>query len=632
MLSVLYTDGGEQTSLEGCSAKVAVIDGLGSQGLLEVLVVADPKDLAKPRSKFDLAQDSVRLLVLPPEGIDACLGKGDADGVHSLKGKTGLDERKTLIETGTTLIETGTADYHRAVDSLATSVWRGLVAPKNPLDALDQPVADRIFEDIMPRTMAPAQAVQGRLRPFIKEWRSVTEQDYDLFWKLHFSPQQTDSKIREIEYDDLTALHKVVMQASAPEKSSRSKSSVVCQRVLEYTAVAVAFVAFQWWMGGNWDNVKGSLTGNGADAANGIADVPAADGLYQELATEAPGLLQKLTANFTAVAANFTPSTTADAQREFATEAMTEAVKIVRRELRSTVATSTTPVPPPVWHVGDFMHPASKIYTRGMFVDPDTEVDLLDYRPPYNECMKMLNTRGQYDFQVGRALMAGGGTIHTVCGRSTPATLLCDGLGVRNGQCFKFASGVPSWNREGSEFLWGMLERIFLRAPNEHCTMRCGLPAERVNLLPFWAREYKDVNDHLQPSLGLGDDNMGGMRNWDNKMRRMFPMETVENHKTELERMWFVKPCGRGIWTMMGDQLKPAPPGPLCMCPRFVVTCELGNDLGEMVTVSHDAGSQYRDSSYLFMQKGTVVLPKSHIPGMKIRRCFYQCLTKLFSD
>ncbi|EZG43677.1 hypothetical protein GNI_162620 [Gregarina niphandrodes] len=128
LLSVLYTDGGEQTNVQGCSAKMAVIDGLGSHRPLEVLVVADPKDLAKPRSKFDLTQDSVRLLVLPPKNVDACLDKGG--GAHGFKGNNGLDERATLLETGT-------ADYHRAVDSLATSIWQGLVVPKNPLDALD---------------------------------------------------------------------------------------------------------------------------------------------------------------------------------------------------------------------------------------------------------------------------------------------------------------------------------------------------------------------------------------------------------------------------------------------------------------------------------------------------------------
>ncbi|EZG54807.1 hypothetical protein GNI_119930, partial [Gregarina niphandrodes] len=73
LVSVLYTDGGEQTSLEGCTAKVAVIDGLESDQPLEVLVMADRKDLAKPRSQFDIAQDSVRLIVLPPKDLDECL-------------------------------------------------------------------------------------------------------------------------------------------------------------------------------------------------------------------------------------------------------------------------------------------------------------------------------------------------------------------------------------------------------------------------------------------------------------------------------------------------------------------------------------------------------------------------------
>ncbi|EZG55033.1 hypothetical protein GNI_119500, partial [Gregarina niphandrodes] len=203
LLSVLYTDGGEQTNLEGCTAKVPMIDGLKSCPPLEVLVVADSKDLEKPIERFHLVQDSVRLLVLPPK--DECLGDLPAfefenERRQKKQSRIELDERAGLLETRA-------VDYHRAVDSLATSIWQGLVAPKNPLDALDQPVADRIFEDIIPRTMAPAQAVKSTSRPFIKKWRSVTRDD--LLWKQHLSPQEVNSKMHEPEYNDLMALNNI---------------------------------------------------------------------------------------------------------------------------------------------------------------------------------------------------------------------------------------------------------------------------------------------------------------------------------------------------------------------------------------------------------------------------------------
>ncbi|EZG43687.1 hypothetical protein GNI_162720 [Gregarina niphandrodes] len=199
LLSVLHTNGGEQTSVQGCSAKVAVIDGLGSHQPLEVLVVAYPKDLK--RKQFDLEQDSMRLLVLPPQDLDEYLGEDVSlfglenecpQRKHNTKSRSDPEESVAQFETRAT-------DYQRAADSLASNVWHGLVAPKNPLDALNEHVADQIFQDIMPRTMESARPVEGARRAFIKEWRSVTKEDYDLLWKQHFNPQGTNSKTHEAE-------------------------------------------------------------------------------------------------------------------------------------------------------------------------------------------------------------------------------------------------------------------------------------------------------------------------------------------------------------------------------------------------------------------------------------------------
>ncbi|EZG43683.1 hypothetical protein GNI_162680 [Gregarina niphandrodes] len=660
LLSVLYTDGGEQTSLEGCSAKVAVIDGLGSQGLLEVLVVADPKDLEKPRSKFDLTQDSVRLLVLPPEGIDACLGKGG--GVHAFQTKTELHERATLLEAGT-------ADYHQAVDSLATSVWRGLVAPKNLLDALDQPVADRIFEDIMPRTMAPAQAVEGIKSPFIKEWRSVTREDYDLFWKLHFNPQQTDSKMREVEYDDLTALHKIVMQASSHKGSSCSKSRVVCQRVLEYAAVTVAIVAFQWWMtkpGGYWDTVKSSAGGNGIVPVSGIAETPVADGLYQALTTEAPGLLQKLTDNFTTAAesminnmtathsATETPNsgmtsnfTAAKAASQFATKAITEAAETVRKKLStvgastvgaSTVGASTVDATSgPDWYIGKYLS-TRDLYRPGVYVDPRTGTDLLQYRTTPSKCDGMGGKPRWTDIVVDRAMLERFDSLQGACNPYN-ATLACENLGVRNRQCFSFVSPVLQKNPLGLRQLWNMLNRMFLFPNNEQCRIRCD-NALAIRRLPLIVRDYHTtfLPGMKDPRFNyvLNDVSDQDFQEFELRMKRMFPAEAVTEHKEKLTKMWFGVPCGSGVWSLPFDERKwvHKPWQPACKCPKLRVTCETRSETGERLSVSVDSldiRDKPRQLAYL-----DGVLPNSNITGtgtpLEIKRCFYQCLTQLFSD
>ncbi|EZG43678.1 putative transmembrane protein [Gregarina niphandrodes] len=335
--------------------------------------------------------------------------------------------------------------------------------------------------------------------------------------------------MREVEYDDVTALHNIVIEAAAPRGSSRSKSSVVCQRVLEYAAVAVAFAVFQWWMGrhGYWGNVKGSVQRNGT-AASGVAEAPVADGLYEALTTEAPGLLEKLTANFTAAAetminnvtaihnlteaGSLRPSTnltTAKAASKFATEAITNAVTTARKELSTTTAeniinsvtairgrravasikpttkfatTATTtgamttarkklriPNDRPDWHIGEVV-PDSLIYKEGVYVDSRTGTDLFGCRPNKYACERM-RTPLAGDVMVDVASLDLY-PHYPICGGREFGILACENLGVRNLQCFWFKSDAPGGDRRHLTTLWNMLRRMFVMPGDQQCSLR----------------------------------------------------------------------------------------------------------------------------------------------------------------
>ncbi|EZG54772.1 hypothetical protein GNI_120150 [Gregarina niphandrodes] len=447
LLSVLYTDGGEQTRVDGCDVKVAVIGGLGSH--LEVLVVADPKDLAKPRSKFDLTQDSVRLLVIPPENFDEWWGEGDhlPEYLFDPQTKHGNNERTELDERAE-LLTTRVADYRRSVNSLATSIWHDLVAPKNPLDALDQTVADRIFEDLVPRTMAPAQAVENAPRPFIKELRSVTKEDYDLLWKEHFNPRETDTKMRQVEYDDLTALHKIVMLAVVPEPTPCSKTSscasVICRKAVEWSVVAAAAIALQQSLQalGYLADVKSiwNSAANGSVMADCAAMAPMADKLQQELTSKDPSVLLKIFGN----------------HRDVFKDLVGSAVEAAR---------NSTPHLP----VGEYVN--DDLYDRyGVFVDPQTKTDLQSFRTPRATCAAITANSYSWDVQVGDKLMF---TDSNICGWENDGILICSNLQIRNPQCFQYVSGDANHPR-GLFFLWDMIDRIFgPEKGNKECSIHC---------------------------------------------------------------------------------------------------------------------------------------------------------------
>ncbi|EZG43686.1 hypothetical protein GNI_162710 [Gregarina niphandrodes] len=541
LLSVLYTDGGEQTSVQGCSAKVAVVDGLGDQGLLEVLVVADPKDLAKPRSKFDLAQDSVRLLVLPPRDVDEYLGDGDV------------------------------TNYQRAVDSFATSVWHGLTAPKNPLDALNEHIADQIFQDIMPRTMAPAQAVGIVGGSFVKEWRSVTQEDYDMLWKQHFNPRETNSEVHEVEYGDLAALNKIVMHAAAPGKSERSWASVVGQRGLEYGGVILGVLALERLLAtlGYLDSMWGNSSVMNS-TSNDTATVRIAEGLHQVL-----------TSKFSCHS------------------------------------------PPTV--------DLSSLYRDYLFRDPMTGWDLMSRRTPMEKCKEMAAKSDARDFILASPGLETK-VLYLHCGAGT-GTLLCRNLGVANTQCFDFISGDSS-SAYGLDFLNEMLGRIFNPTGNEECWIRCNtirydthglmslrqvletdiglrrqafMRAEERNRL-HTKRSYLNITE---PSDACTPD---GLQKFIQAIQQKYPPGF---QKKRLSKLWFKAPCGTGIWT-------PGEPYPDCACPKLRMTCAMSNRLRQIYEVIVETTSEKNSTQDAFRNFATT---KMH--NMEVKSCKYDCLTQI---
>ncbi|EZG54811.1 hypothetical protein GNI_119810 [Gregarina niphandrodes] len=439
----MYTDGGERTSVQGCDAKVAVIDGLKSGRLLEVLVVADPKDLAKPGKLFDLAQDSVRLIVLPPKDLDEYLGK-----VPVLESERGQKNNK--LDGRAAVLEARAAEYRRAVDVLATSVWRGLVAPKNRLYALDKPVADQIYEDIMPRRMAPAQPVEGTARPFIKDWRPITEEDYNLLRKQHFECPE-----RNLEVDgDLAALNRITIRSTVPGKTkSRMWPLVVGQRLLEYAVVFVAVAGLQHWLctSSYWDDVRGSVTTGNGGADGGRAELTngtMAQALQQVGTTKGPSLLTKIFNSWNTM---------------------------IGDHVRDVASIKEIPPLP----LGRYAN--HDLYDRyGVFVDPKTKTDLQSFRAPRERCANMINEpAATTDINLQGKLLK---TDYNLCGSNVNGTLVCRDLKIRNPQCFQFVSGQPDDPR-GLFSLWDMMDRIFVLKGDE-CFLRCDDP-ERVksNLL-----------------------------------------------------------------------------------------------------------------------------------------------------
>ncbi|EZG43684.1 hypothetical protein GNI_162690 [Gregarina niphandrodes] len=558
LLSVLYTDGGEQTNLEGCSAKVAVIDGLGSQGPLEVLVVADAKDFTKPSFKFDLAQDSVRLLVLPPRDVDECLGEGDV------------------------------TNYQRAVDSFATNVWHGLVAPKNPLDALNEHVADQIFQDIVPRTMAPAQAVGIVGGSFVKEWRSVTQEDYDLLWKEHFNPRDTDSTT---EYDDLTALNNIVVRAVAPpEKSSRSWSSVVGQRAMEYGGVLVAVLTVErllaalGYLDGIWPVSSGSsgLSGSSVSSVSSGNDSAVAQGLHQVMSSK--------------------------------------------------------------WSCQTLPSPDMSFFYRDyMFVDPATGWDLNARRLPLEKCREMAAKTEPGDYLLtNQDLSILPREYYLYCGHNNKATLMCAGLGAATPQCFDFISGMPG--PHNFEFLWSMLGRVFHPTGHEACVVRCypehddsppdgskaGVPAFREKLKKIAlnrlieADRVRDIRIHNNVRE-VGDAcTQEGLQTFQQAVRKRYPPGSLSGFQKELSRMWFKVPCGGGVWTQNE-------PFPECTCPKFSITCTMSNDLRQMYEVTVDAyNTASQDAFRDFIGNGKAAFKV--MQNMEPKRCLYDCFTQISPD
>ncbi|EZG54812.1 hypothetical protein GNI_119820 [Gregarina niphandrodes] len=650
LLSVLYTDTGEQTSVKGCDAKVAIIDGLGSRGLLEVLVVADKDDFEKPRKKFDLVHDSVRLLVLPPKDLDGCLGdasefmfedecrqKKKSSKKSSKKSRSELDERVALIETQA-------ADFHRAVDSLATSIWHGLVSPKN---RLDRPVADRIYEDIVPRTMAPARPLEGTRRPFIKKWRPVTEEDYDLLWKDHFSLGEQTS---EPEYDDL---NKIVFRAASPEKAgTRSLSAVLCQRGLEYMVIGAIAVALRWAFctDSECTNVqrywKGSAAGNGSAVANGTA--PVADGLVQAL--DSSGNLGIVISNFRdaakeiAAVANISQTGTGAQYVELpqfsfdmAKSALVEAAKTICERLTpawdpEAMATRGDPtvVPQTGFGCGPRSRPQASfawLNRPGAYVDSGTGWDLQWYRSPLTKCVQMEFNPERSDLWVGPLTPDSWVNNWAVCGWPGNATLMCRDLGVSNPQCFEFAS----WNEGplGLRFLIGMINRIFHPTGDEDCILRCQ-PSDKEDVRASrLAEAQRRVSDRefeaSRPVLdgdGCSSERLQRFveavkENDAAKYAEVYSSKSLPFHHDELSPFWFKAPCGSGMWV-------PGEPRPTCTCPKLRITCEMSR--------KPDQTFELLNSNRTTSQDAFTAISSWVLPEMRPERCFYQCLTPVFSN
>ncbi|EZG43681.1 hypothetical protein GNI_162660 [Gregarina niphandrodes] len=577
VLSVLYTDGGQQTSLEGCSAKVAVIDGLGSQ--VEVLVVADPKDLAKPRSKFDLTQDSVRLLVLPPQDLDEYLGEDKDVSLFGLENECRHNTKsRSDPEESVAQLETRATDYQRAVDSFATNVWHGLTAPKNPLDALNEHVADQIFQDIMPRTMAPARPVEGARRAFIKEWRSVTREDYDLLWKQHFNPREIKSKTQEAEHADLAALNKTVFRAIAPGKSPRSWSSVLGQRAVEYGGVLLGALAVERLLAtlGYLDDV---WSGNDFVVKNGSAVAPKAHAL--------------------------------------------------RRGLTSAFSCEKLPDVD-----------LSSLYWDHLFRDTASGWDLMTFRTPLDKCRKWASKSYTVDYTAispELALEYPQAALH--CGSSYEnATLICRNLGVATPQCFDFISrdGGP----RGLELIMGMLGRIFRPSGNEECVVRCHLPQfDRSRDL---ARYNGELRAHAAKRLPERDQvrklrrernitkwiahdacTPQGLQKFVQSVKQKYPPGSLPYFKQELSSLWFKAPCGSGVWTQ-GD------PFPTCTCPRLSITCSMSDRVRHLYDVTVDFHNE--TSQHAFDQMTTPRMGMEVMQNMEAKRCLYDCFTQISPD
>ncbi|EZG54775.1 hypothetical protein GNI_120030 [Gregarina niphandrodes] len=261
----------------------------------------------------------------------------------------------------------------------------------------------------------------------------------------------------------------------------------------------------------------------------------------------------------------------------------------------------------------------------GLFVDPGTGWDLQRFRASFSRCVDMDFNPETTDIWLG-ALGSEWAPRNRTCGRAREGTLMCRGLGVSNPQCFDFE---PQWETYpgGLGFLIDMIDRIFRPTGDENCVVRCGGSHALDTPTELWlknAEERDAVRNAMSGRMDLGDACTRKQlehfvqvvqKMYTRAITRKYAPEMLAYRAEELKHVWYRAPCGTGIW-------KPGEPLPTCACPKFSISCETDNHFKVSLTdTNHEEPERTPENVF-------AAIP----PDFKIKRCAYQCLTKIFAD
>ncbi|EZG54627.1 hypothetical protein GNI_120250 [Gregarina niphandrodes] len=251
----------------------------------------------------------------------------------------------------------------------------------------------------------------------------------------------------------------------------------------------------------------------------------------------------------------------------------------------------------------------------GMFVDDVSQRDLQSFRAPYAKCLAM-----DFNPETSDVIVSGPGydpyLNYDLCGSGSNGTLMCRDLGVRNAQCFNFVSGIED-DPNGLYQLWDMIDRVFSPNGDEDCVIRC----DNASIIGDKLVKAAEQRKSMRRMTGPGDARTPeGLERFKQVIKQMFPPDTIAKSKNDLSHIWFKIPCGNGTWTP-GEQY------PDCKCPKLIVTCGMERRWGDKLDLSFAADNT--TTQEVFTDGARAM---THLPHSQVKRCDYQCLSRVFSD